>query len=74
MLRHNCFLMTAWAKTNLCMKHNDLSELCLPFFMPRINHALPVSGIVDDAMRLDVNCEPFAELFKDPIFAFTSSI
>ena len=58
-LRHNCFLMLATARLNVCARDPRLAELSKTFLRDRIRHAIPVSRIIADALRLGVNCDPF---------------
>ena len=65
MLRHNCFLMLLWAKLNVAsrrgnqMSQIEISASTVPLMKDRVKHALGVSGMMADAVRLNVNCDPF---------------
>lgn len=70
MLRHNADLMLALAKLTACIKHQsqlgnvpgsthlDVGEIMAETRRERLRHALPVSRIVGDMMRLGVNSDP----------------
>ena len=58
-LRHNCFLMLAMARLNVIARDNRLAELSKTVLKDRIRHAIPVSRIIADALRLGINCDPF---------------
>ena len=59
MMRHNCFLMLLWAKLNVASRHPDPPESTHTLMQERIKHAFGVAGIVADAVRLGVSCDPF---------------
>jgi hypothetical protein len=58
LLRHNCFLMLAQARLNVCSRDPSLKDFALSVCRERIRHAIPVSRIVADIIRLGVNCSP----------------
>ena len=58
-LRHNCFLMLAMTRLNVCARDDRLQDLSRTVMRDRIRHAIPVSRIVSDALRLGINCDPF---------------
>lgn len=58
--RHNCFLMLAWTRLNVCARDPALEDAAKAFLRDRIRHAIPVSRIVADILRLGVNCDPAA--------------
>jgi hypothetical protein len=58
--RHNCFLMLAWTRLNVCARGPALEDAAKTFLRDRIRHAIPVSRIVADILRLGVNCDPAA--------------
>ncbi len=58
-VRHNCFLMLAMARLNVCARESRLAELSKTVMRDRIRHAIPVSRIIADALRLGINCDPF---------------
>jgi hypothetical protein len=60
LLRHNCFLMLAQARLNVCSRDPSLKDFALSVCRERIRHALPVSRIVADIIRLGINCSPAA--------------
>lgn len=68
-LRHNCFLVLLTARVELYKAEStaptrydpsshcaERIELCL---QQRLKHALPTASIIHDAVRLEVNCDPF---------------
>ena len=59
MMRHNCFLMLLWAKLNVASRCPDPPETTQTLMQERLRHAFGVAGIVGDAVRLGVNCDPF---------------
>ncbi|ORX33395.1 hypothetical protein BD324DRAFT_639956 [Kockovaella imperatae] len=59
MMRHNCFLMLLWAKLNVASRSPDPPESTQSLMQERMKHAFGVAGIVSDAVRLGVNCDPF---------------
>lgn len=58
LVRHNCFLMLALTRLNICARDPGLEERSRAFRRDRIRHALPVSNIVADILRLQVQCDP----------------
>jgi hypothetical protein len=56
-LQHNCFLMLALARLSACARDPGYADLALGFRRDRIRHALPVSRIVGDMLRLNVSCD-----------------
>lgn len=58
-IRHNCFLMLALARLNVHSRENGGLEMSKSVRRDRIRHALPVTRIVADALRLGINCDPF---------------
>jgi hypothetical protein len=67
-LRHNCFLMLhqvclslykleeASGLVNSAAEHTQRVQHCLE---QRLKHAIPTAQIIQDALRLDVNCDPY---------------
>ena len=66
-LRHNCFLVLLAARlelfkaettksTNIDQNRPRQVEMCM---RQRLKHAVPTAHIIQDALRLDVNCDPY---------------
>lgn len=62
LLRHNCFLMLSLARLTVCSLPYESGDLLNATLQDRIRHALPVSRIIADALRLGVNCDPAASV------------
>jgi hypothetical protein len=58
LVRHNCFLMLALTRLNICSRDPGFEERSRAFRRDRIRHALPVSNIVADILRLQIQCDP----------------
>ena len=58
-LRHNCFLMLARTRMNICGARQELTETLHTSMRERIRHAISVARIVGDAIQFGVNCDPF---------------
>lgn len=56
-LQHNCFLMLALARLSACARDHNMSDTALTFRRDRLRHALPVSHIAADMLRLNVSCD-----------------
>lgn len=61
-IRHNCFLMLAMARLNVCARDARLGEMTQGIRRDRIRHALPVARIVADALRLGISCDPLVSI------------
>jgi hypothetical protein len=59
MLRHNCFLLLAKARLSVCGRDSRFAEASHHFLRDRLKHAMPISAIVADVLRLGTNCDPF---------------
>jgi hypothetical protein len=58
-LRHNCFIMLAETRLIVCSKDSALQERNAEWMRDRVRHAYPVAGIVSDALRLGIICDPW---------------
>ena len=57
LLRHNCFIILSMARINVCSADPTMTPRTLDYRRDRIHHAIPVSRIVADILRLGVNCD-----------------
>ena len=58
LIRHNCFLMLAQTRLNICARDESLGPISVQFAKDRLRHALPCSKIFADILRLDIPCDP----------------
>jgi hypothetical protein len=58
LIRHNCFLMLGQTRLNICARDESLAQASVQFAKDRLRHALPVSKIFADVLRLDITCDP----------------
>lgn len=58
LIRHNCFLMLGQTRLNICARDDSLAAQAVQFAKDRLRHALPVSRIFADVLRLDITCDP----------------
>ena len=57
LLRHNCFLMLALTRLDICALDSSLEPVSWQWRQDRIRHAIAVSRIVQDILRLHISCD-----------------
>ena len=61
-LRHNCFIILAQTRINICRHHPGFEEERKTSMHERIRHALPTAGIIADGVRMGIICDPFVAM------------